>query len=677
MRGFPHSLGFARRVARQRAAAACWLALLLSLPLSVQAAPSTRADLASGWPDAHEIEAVKHRALDAMFEAANGRQWRLLTGGDEPIVMLASEMPSFRIEVIRVRAKDQLVLERRYGADANRALRKGGWQPLWTMSAATVDGHFDVEIEGAYISEPAINEPAAVVFSVEPKPHAEAIVLTIDRREHSQRQRRQGVDVLQMSEHADAAEPICYRFGPAPKVVSESCGESVEPLVRAARYARYKRDLLAAYYRLREARGLPAAAGDQSLLHEEGIVLEKLGLLAAGARAADALHRAGDKSAAGALELELARRYAYRGEEGRAQALLSGLGENEDMAVAASARALAAQLQLRAGDAKSAVEAYAAVPPAHRAPFDDYNHAMALLRAGQHSVAMDRLASLAKRPVENNFQRVLSDKARLLAGRVLLQADRSGEAAAQLRAVQTRGPYTAPALLALGWAVLLDAAPPQARRFRNVPQSREGSPPSDTEGETTFGSERRALHLWRLAAETEPGSLAAWRAAFQSARLMQAVGAHSRAHDGYEALSLELREQAAHVQEIGHAESLHRLLERFAATGDARAFGAAWSAAAIPESLAAPWARDTTASNHFAELLREWRDFRLLDKALAQRNEAELRDQVALIRDKLGAYLVGQLKFAVARHGEALEEILARCLMGLADIQGAFSGDGR
>ena len=677
MRGVPHPPGFARHAARPRAAASLRIALLLSALVSVQAAASTRLDLASDWPDALKTEAVKHRALDAMFEAANSRQGRLLTGGEGTIVMLASEMPSFRIEVIRVRIQERLVLERRYGAAANRALRKGGWHPLWKMPNAALGSHFGVEIEGAYLSEPASTKPTAVIFSIDPTPDARAIVLTIDRRYQSQRQRRQGVDVLQVFEYADAAEPLCYRFGPATSVLPQSCRESVEPLVRAARHARYQRDLLAAYYRLREARSFPAATEDRALHHEEGIVLKKLGLLAAAARSADTLHRAGDKSAAWALVLELANRHAHRGEERRAQTLLNELKDIEDSVVAAKARALAAQLQLRAGDASGAVETYAAVPQAHRAPFDDYNHALALLRAGRHGAAIDLLESLVARPVSEPSLQVLRDRAHLLAGYAHLQANRYRDAAVQLRGIQTRGPYTPQALLALGWAVLLNAAPPQEPRFRNVPQSGEDTPASQTQREPMFRPERRALHLWQLAAEANEDTLAARRAALQSARLLQAMGAQSLARDAYESLSLELREQADHFRELGHTKSLHQLLKRFAATGDVRAFGAAWSATAIPESLAEPWSRGITASNYFTEVLREWRDFQLLEMGLPQRKDKVLRDQVVLIRDKLRAYLLSQLKLAMTRHDEALEEILAQCLLGLADIQRKTSGDTR
>ncbi len=155
--------------------------------------------------------------------------------------------------------------------------------------------------------------------------------------------------------------------------------------------------------------------------------------------------------------LLLARQYRLRGELDASSAQLQAIGSGLDKTLDNERQQMLALSALEQGGSDEAMRRYGAVQGGEEAVLlARFNYAALLLksRAEEHGLLL--LQELGEYPhsAEAEAVQALQDRANLLLGYHFLSQQRHQDAERFLRRVRLGGPYSRPALLALGWAEL-------------------------------------------------------------------------------------------------------------------------------------------------------------------------------------------------------------------------------
>lgn len=243
---------------------------------------------------------------------------------------------------------------------------------------------------------------------------------------------------------ADAARPS----GQAPPVAQDlAWGEVL--------FRHYQDERMAALVRLSVAEArqeLPYHDGEARLL--QGGLYLAWGLREEAARIFDALLATGAKPAQqDQAWYWLARIRHERGEHDAALAALQRIGAHLPAAMAGDRVDLESRVLLALERYAEAAQLLAASrqPGAWRA-FADFNHAVALARAGQAEPALQLLDALGRSRAGSEELALLRDRANLALGLARLEAGDADGARAALDRVRADGIYGGRALLAAGWA---------------------------------------------------------------------------------------------------------------------------------------------------------------------------------------------------------------------------------
>jgi hypothetical protein len=86
--------------------------------------------------------------------------------------------------------------------------------------------------------------------------------------------------------------------------------------------------------------------------------------------------------------------------------------------------------------------------------YGEFNRAIALIRGGDQAAGMEVLEEIGERDAESYEMRSIRDRANLVLGYLLLEAEKPEEALEALQRVRLKGPSSSQALLGAGWAYL-------------------------------------------------------------------------------------------------------------------------------------------------------------------------------------------------------------------------------
>ncbi len=151
--------------------------------------------------------------------------------------------------------------------------------------------------------------------------------------------------------------------------------------------------------------------------------------------------------------LRLARIHFQKGQMPAALAALDRMSDSDSAAVRQAAGFLRANVYLATGEPEAAADILSGLQGAQAyAGFAAYNLGIALWRAGEHKNAFDQLSKAGTFKAKLEEQQAIRDKANLVLGSLLMDAQEPVAAVPALNRVRLQGPFANQALLSAGWA---------------------------------------------------------------------------------------------------------------------------------------------------------------------------------------------------------------------------------
>jgi hypothetical protein len=232
--------------------------------------------------------------------------------------------------------------------------------------------------------------------------------------------------------------------------------------------------------------------------------------------------------------------------------------------------------------------------------YGEFNRAIALIRGGDQAAGMKLLDEIGTRRVDPNEMRSIRDRANLVLGYLLLEADQPENALKALQRVRLTGPASSQALLGAGWASLRLNQPTQALVPWKMLAKRNTSEPAVLEVQLAIPYALAQL-------EAQQQSLQGYRDAI------------SRYDSSIEALD-------GVIQQILQSNFPNNLLEQ--AENDAESPKLLALKAQLPVLLS---------KNEFIERLQDYRDLRQLERNLHQWQE-KITTYRSMLEVQLDAY---------------------------------------
>lgn len=340
------------------------------------------------------------------------------------------------------------------------------------------------------------------------------------------------------------------------------------------------------------------------------------------------------------LYLGLAR-YAYeRGYDESAAATLKAMEEDLGNDRYYDRELLAAQVAGRRGNVQESVDRLNNRRVSGRTNAAKYNLAMALFAQGKVREARANLDQIGREIVNNPLDHALRDQANLTLAYDYLREANGTAALPVLQRIRVDGPFSSPALLALGWAELSAVAPERVRlqtgnssdtiggvlgailrpgrvdedlrRRLGLLRARE----QDGEGDLRF---RRAIRAWQTLAQRDLRQTAVLEVETALPWALTQLGELDAARRYYKLGIARLQVAADRLDSAIEAVRSGRMFETLIRTNPNQYAGWSWRATELADADETWYLAETLASTIFQESLKNYRDLRQLQRRL--RNE--------------------------------------------------------
>lgn len=667
------------------------LAALMLVSLAVVCAPGSAA-----FPEAEvsvaeaRLEAVKRTALKHDLKTYIRQLERRWPVGERLDIYLAMEFDAFVVQRVTLKLDRERVAERTLDDREADALMQGGVLRLLRRRHDAASVSLQAVVSG-YIAGQE-DEMIDLLFegSVDPAGDVTAAVMTIGERVHRLSSRERGMSFPIAIEHyTPQALPVEVLYFRA-DVPDAHAHERIASLERAvARYYMAAAGALPAWFLL--ASMPPEQVAQDAVQHALLLsqVFIQLGMphAAAGQMALVEGLVPSDQDLASIwrVRLELAALEHARGRSDAALARLHRAPDEIPPEVYPQWAALLGMVLIDAGAAEEAAGILQTVRPRERTPYIRYNLGIALIRQGEHPAGVTQLQRVAQTPPRDAATAALSDRAGLVSAQTRIgQGDIRG-ARQILRELPLQGPYANAALLSLGWSYLVsehgldeewagplrrstDVSPADFASHRRV----TGNGVADSEVRDTVAD---ALPPWRELVRRDVMEPKVQEALVVIPYALQLLGDAVAAGEAYaeaiEALENVLTTIESARTALGEGDG-RRMIQTFASTGNATAFGRDWKIGGLPDLPATYWTVLQVSGNSFLEGLRSYRDLVFLEGRLAHSADAAeslaLRDELVAMRQVVLVNLVGLIDTELSERHRIAREHLMRARMGRARL---------
>jgi len=237
-------------------------------------------------------------------------------------------------------------------------------------------------------------------------------------------------------------------------------------------------------------------------------------------------------------------------------------------------------------------------------PYTRYNRGIALINSGNIEAGRAALNDVGLLDARDDELMALRDKANLVLGYDFLRAGDGRSAVPVFERIRLDGPFSAHALLGLGWAQI-------------APQTTTGTTGASAEsGGEQATALKRALVYWSELASRDAMDPAVQEAMLAIPYSLAQLGAQVQAEQYY-GRAIDAFEQTG--KRLGEAiDDVHsgRMIDTIAGGVSDTETGWTWDLHELPNTTGTYYLHGLIAENHFQEALKNYRDLRMLGRKL-------------------------------------------------------------